>query len=388
MFKKIVSVLLCLVLFCGSFGGIYVKAEETEILQAEDATGIPQLPFEVMAKGAVVMEAESGRVLFEQNAHDRRAMASTTKILTSLIAMEQPNQDEYFTVDTAAIHVEGSSMGLKDGDQVSLKTLEYGMLLPSGNDAANAAAVRIAGSIPAFADMMNERAQLIGMENSHFVTPSGLDEDGHYSTAYDMALLAREAIANPDFREIAKCFTARIEFGNPPYARTLKNHNKLLNLYDYTIGVKTGYTGDAGRCLVTAAEKDGMTLIVVTLGASDDFNTHKNLYEFFYENYEMSDISGKIGEISIPLIAGREESVKAVPTQALAAPLCENEYENLTKVVKADNFLYAPVKKEDIIGTVEIYSGDKLVYQSPIRAVKEYELNKKNLSLWERLFGK
>lgn len=386
MFKKIVSFLFCLVLVCGSFSEFYIKAVESESAQVEDGA-LPQLPFEVIAKGAVVIEAESGRVLFEQNAHDQRAMASTTKIMTSLIAMEQPNQDEYFTVDTDAIHVEGSSMGLKEGDQVSLKTLEYGMLLPSGNDAANAAAVRIAGSMAGFAELMNERAQLIGMENSHFVTPSGLDADGHYSTAYDMALLAREALANPDFREIVKCFTARIEFGNPPYARTLKNHNKLLNLYDYTIGVKTGYTGDAGRCLVTAAEKDGVMLIVVTLGASDDFNTHKNLYEFFYENYEMQDISGTIGEITIPLVAGREQTVKAVPTQAQVAPLAENEYKNLTKVVKADNFLYAPVKKDDIIGTVEIYSGDNLVYQSPLKADKEYELNKKNLSLWQRLFG-
>lgn len=148
-------------------------------------------------------------------------------------------------------------MGLKEGDTVTLRTLAHGMLLPSGNDAANAAAVRIAGSKDAFAELMNEKARELGLEDTHYVTPSGLDADGHYSSAYDLAILAAYALENPDFREICCKESAKVEFGNPPYGRWLKNHNKLLNLYPYAIGVKTGYTDDAKRCLVTAAQKDG-----------------------------------------------------------------------------------------------------------------------------------
>ena len=228
----------------------------------------------IAAKGAVVLDASNGRVLFAQNANGRLPMASTTKIMTALLALEQPDLDEPFVVDPTAIRVEGTSMGLKEGDTVTLRALAHGMLLPSGNDAANAAAVRIAGSKDAFAGRMNERARELGLEDTHYVTPSGLDADGHYSSAYDLAILAAYALENPDFREICCKESAKVEYGNPPYGRWLKNHNKLLGLYPYAIGVKTGYTDDAKRCLVTAAQKDGVTLVAVTLAAQDDFNTH------------------------------------------------------------------------------------------------------------------
>lgn len=378
MIKKFAVVFLAaLLVFSPVFS---VKGEETA------GSVCPELPFGVDAKGAVVIEAESGRVLFEQNAHDRRAMASTTKIMTSLLALEQPDRDEYFTVDNKAVHVEGSSMGLKEDDKVSFNTLAYGMLLPSGNDAANVTAVKIAGSQEKFAEMMNERAVLIGMENSNFVTPSGLDAEGHYSTAYDMALLAREALGNEDFRKIVSSPTARVEYGNPPYARTLKNHNKLLNMYEYAIGVKTGFTSDAGRCLVTAAEKDGMTLITVTLGASDDFNTHRRLYEFFYDNYEMTDLSDIIGSSEIPLVAGNSGGVLALPIGSTRAPLCEGELENITKIVSSAKFLYAPVQKGDIIGTVKLYSGDNTVLESPLVASEKYARSARNKSFLQWLF--
>lgn len=158
-------------------------------------------------------------------------------------------------------------MGLKEGDMVSLRALAVGMLLSSGNDAANAAAVKIAGSIDAFVMRMNARAKLIGMENTVFETPSGLDEGEHGSTAYDMALLAREALQNEDFLKICSSYNMSISYGNPPYKRSLTNHNRLLKLYENAIGVKTGFTKKAGRCLVSAAEKDGMRLIAVTLNA-------------------------------------------------------------------------------------------------------------------------
>ncbi|MBQ4100232.1 MAG: D-alanyl-D-alanine carboxypeptidase, partial [Oscillospiraceae bacterium] len=206
----------------------------------------------VSANSAVLIEMQTGKVLYEKNAHQKLSMASTTKIMTALLTLESQNLDTYFTVNPKVIQVEGTSMGLLEGDQVTLRALAYGMLLASGNDAANSAAVAVGGSIDAFVAMMNERAKLLGMKNTSFKTPSGLDDDGHYSTAYDMALLASAALSNPDFVEICSKETAKIKYGNPPYDRWLKNHNKLLTGYDGTISVKTGFTKKSGRCLVSA----------------------------------------------------------------------------------------------------------------------------------------
>ncbi|MCX7658505.1 MAG: D-alanyl-D-alanine carboxypeptidase, partial [Oscillospiraceae bacterium] len=215
----------------------------------------------VSAASAVLIEAQTGKVLYAKNENEKRPMASTTKIMTALICLESGNLDEQFVVDSSAIKVEGSSMGLVEGDIVTKRSLCIGMLLPSGNDAANAAAIKIAGSFEKFAEMMNERAVKIGMLNTHFVTPSGLDADGHYSTAYDMALLAREALKNPDFKAICSQKNIKLSYGNPPYDRWLKNTNKLLTYYNGCIGVKTGFTDAAGRCLVSATERNGVCLI-------------------------------------------------------------------------------------------------------------------------------
>ena len=202
---------------------------------------------EVGAAAAIVMEAETGEVLFSQDIHRQLPMASTTKIMTAWLTLEQPDLWREFTVDDDAIRVEGSSMGLQAGDAVTLYALAAGMLLASGNDAAGAAAVGISGSMAAFAGEMNRRAAMLGMNNTHFVTPSGLDAEGHYSTAYDMALLARAALQNPLFAEIAASRRMTVCYGQPPYPRSLLNHNRLLSLYGDAIGVKTGFTKKAGR---------------------------------------------------------------------------------------------------------------------------------------------
>ena len=206
----------------------------------------------VGASAAIVMEAQSGEVLFAQNIHEQLPMASTTKIMTALLTLERQDLQEEFTVDDTAILTEGTSMGLQKGDTVTLYALAVGMLLSSGNDAAGAAAVRLCGSLADFAREMNRRAASLGMNNTHFVTPSGLDAEDHYSTAYDMALLARAALQNPLFAEIVAARRLTVWYGQPPYARSLLNHNRLLSLYGDAIGVKTGFTKKAGRCLVSA----------------------------------------------------------------------------------------------------------------------------------------
>lgn len=316
---------------------------------------------EVGAKAALVMEAGSGRVLFAQNERERLPIASTTKIMTALIALEQPHLDAFFEADTDAIHVEGSSMGLKEGDQVSLRALAVGMLLHSGNDAANAAAVRISGSVPTFVEEMNRRAAQLGMEDTSFETPSGLDGEAHYSTAYDMALLTRAALENPDFAAICSQYRMRATFGNPAAEHWLTNHNKLLNYYEGTYGVKTGFTKKAGRCLVSAAEKDGIRLIVVTLGCPDDWNTHRNLYDAFFPQLTVVDLAQSIPPVTIDVVGGRQNTVSALPLEEALFPMPLTGGV-LRWEVSAPAFLYAPVSKGDFLGEARVFLDEQALF--------------------------
>jgi D-alanyl-D-alanine carboxypeptidase/D-alanyl-D-alanine carboxypeptidase (penicillin-binding protein 5/6) len=235
---------------------------------------------EISAVSAVVMEVDSGKVLFSKNCCEVRAVASLTKIMSTILTLEAGDLDREFSVDNGAIHVEGTSMGLRENDIVTRRALCYGMMLPSGNDAANAAAVSVSGNLPEFIQLMNKKARFIGMTDTVFKNPHGLDQAGHLSTAYDFALLTSYAMQNADFREIAKSKTARLEFGNPPYKRSLVNNNKMLFSYDGCIGVKTGFTDNARRTLVSAAERDGVVLVAVTLNAPDDWNDHIKMLDY------------------------------------------------------------------------------------------------------------
>lgn len=258
---KILSVFIAFVLVEGF--SVSVFSEETEaVYNRENAPS-------VSAVSAVLINADSGFVVFEKNAYERRAMASTTKIMTALLTAEAGALDVRFTADSYAINVEGTSMGLREGDIVTRRALLYGMLLPSGNDAANAAAVSVGGSMSAFVELMNKKAKALGLKNTSFANPSGLDANGHYTTAYDLAILTSAALRNKVFSDICRRSDVRTEFGNPPYMRTLANSNKMLWRYDGCIGVKTGFTDNARRCLVSAAERNGVKLIAVTLNAPD-----------------------------------------------------------------------------------------------------------------------
>ena len=215
--KKKTAVFLAIALF---FSGVPARAAHT-----------------VSAASYILIEASTGRVLAAKEENTQRPMASTTKIMTALLALEEENCHERFIVDSEAIRVEGTSMGLKEGDEASLYDLAGGMLAASGNDGANAAAVKIAGSIEAFAEKMNEKAAALSMHSTHFVTPSGLHDEAHYSTAADMALLARAALKNEDFAALCSQKSVQLYYGNPPYTRTLSNHNRLLSSYSGCIGV-------------------------------------------------------------------------------------------------------------------------------------------------------
>ena len=226
---------------------------------------------EVSAAAAVLMAADSGRLLYEKNGDQRMLIASTTKLMTALVALEQGGLQQEITV-TGGHMAEGSSMYLRPGEKLTLETLLYGLLLSSGNDAALAVTECMGGAVP-FVERMNEKAAELGMENTHFANPNGLDDEAHYSTAEDMAKLAAAAMDDPVLRRVASTRTARIG------GRTLTNHNKLLSRVEGCVGLKTGYTRAAGRTLVSCAERDGVRLVAVTLQDGDDWNDHASLYE-------------------------------------------------------------------------------------------------------------
>lgn len=315
-----------------------VSLEEYPLYQKENRS----------ASAYIVMEATTGRVLYGKNIHERLAMASTTKIIGALMVLEQENLDEYFMVDSDAIQVEGSSMGLTEGDLVSLYSLACGMMLPSGNDAANAAGVRLYGSIDGFVEAMNQKAEELGLSDTHYVTACGLDAPDHYSTAFDLAKLTRIALQNEDFAYICSQSNMKVKFGDPPYERWLKNYNRLLELYPDCIGVKTGFTDDAGRCLVSAAERDGMTLICVTLNAQDDWNLHASLYDKCFESYSMTplpDIPSSITLAGDKLQEnGIESELMLKPAYEASVPLKAGESARLTATVLCEPFAYAPAQ--------------------------------------------
>lgn len=226
---------------------------------------------EVSAAAAVLMDADSGRLLYDKNGEKRMLIASTTKLMTALVALEQGGLQQEITV-TGGHMAEGSSMYLRPGEKLTLEMLLYGLLLSSGNDAALAVTECMGGAVP-FVARMNEKAAELGMENTHFANPNGLDDEAHYSTAEDMAKLAAAAMDDPVLRRVASTRTARIG------GRTLTNHNKLLSRVEGCVGLKTGYTKAAGRTLVSCAERDGVRLVAVTLQDGDDWNDHASLYE-------------------------------------------------------------------------------------------------------------
>lgn len=361
--KKITVAVL--VLFMTVFS---VSAESLEADAALEAQGNP-----VNAKAAIVMEAMTGRVMFAQDENERLPIASTTKIMTTLIALEQPDIDAVFAVDENAIMVEGSSMGLTKGDKASLRALATGMLLASGNDAANATAVRIAGSIPAFADVMNARAREIGLANTSFETPSGLDGENHYSTAYDLAMLSREALKNDEFAAICSQYKMRTSYGDPPYDRWLTNHNRLLKYYDGAVGIKTGFTKKAGRCLVSAATRDGVTLICVTLGCPDDWDVHRQLYDRYFSEIKVEDLSKGIPALAVPVTGGIMPTVKTVKSDKAQIPV-PVDCDNIEYKITVEQFAYAPVRKGQYLGEVHIFVDGELVGRVSLTAAADVPL--------------
>jgi len=249
--------------------------------------------FTVDAQCAILVESQSGRVLYEKNSGEQRAIASISKIMTALIAIENAHLDDYVTISEKATLQIGSSLYLSAGDQILLKDLLYGLMLRSGNDAAYAIAEHVSGDVESFVLLMNEKAKALGLQDSTFENPSGLDEDNrNISTAYDMAMIARNAMDNPLFREINHTTVHKAKTLNDKYY-VWTNKHRLIKGYEFVIGGKTGYTQLAKRTLVTVASKNDMELIAVTLNGPDDWNDHLQLFEYGFENYDLKTILEK-----------------------------------------------------------------------------------------------
>lgn len=323
----------------------------------------------VSAKSAALVVAETGEIIFGKNENERRPMASTTKIMTSLIALETGTPELEIVTTEEMVTVEGTSMGLLPGDTVTLRTLVCGMLLSSGNDAANTVAIVLGGSVKGFAKMMNARAAEIGMNNTNFVTPSGLDDENHYSTAYDMALLGISSIKNPIFESICSQRHISVDYGNPPYRRTLSNHNRLLQCYEWAIGIKTGFTKKSGRCLVSAARKDGVTLVAVTLSAPDDWNDHVRMLEYGFSVIKSTALDDSLEGISMPVVGGVCKDLALCFASKPRAVLKRGGGE-IVREVLLKQFEYAPIHKGEPVGRALYYRDGSIICEADIIAAQ------------------
>lgn len=312
---------------------------------------VPARALETSAASAVVIEAGSGRVIYGRGIHQERSIASITKLMTALVAAEHcGDPDELVTVDPRAVGTEGSSMYLNYNEELPLRHLLYGLLLRSGNDAAVAIAIHCAGDVETFAGWMNDKAAQLGLQHSHFANPNGLEAEGHYSSAYDMALIARAVLETPLLAEIVA--TKSITLGE----RYMENHNKLLRRYEGCIGLKTGYTQAAGRTLVSAAERLGTTFIAVTLCDPNDWDDHEALLDYAFANYH-SHLLARGGKTlaTVAVEGSLARAVSVVTASDVRYPLADHETPTVS--IRLPARLKAPVKQGEVVGAL-VYSLD------------------------------
>ena len=329
----------------------------------------------VNARAAILYEPVTKTFLYSKNADERLPMASTTKIMTALVAIERENLKREIAVDERAVGIEGSSAYLKAGEVFTLGELLYALMLQSANDAAEAIAYAISGSIEGFADLMNEKATSLGLSDTHFTNPHGLDDDEHYTTAHDLAVIAAEALTFPEFSEIASTSVKRVE--KEGISRLFVNHNKLLKLYDGCIGVKTGFTKKSGRCLVSAAERDGLRLISVTLDCPDDWNEHNKMLNFGFDQMERILLLSKEDfEYSLPIFNAEKDSVSLGISEDLF--IIKRKDEPTPELhIELPRFLGAPILYGDKVGKIVVTSGEKTLLECDVVAIESINVKKK-----------
>ncbi|HHU63229.1 MAG TPA: D-alanyl-D-alanine carboxypeptidase [Clostridiales bacterium] len=349
---------------------IIIHIETPSLVQARAHAQQPQ----ISAQAAIVMEAGTNRVLYEKNIHKRLANASTTKILTAIIAIEHGKLSDMVRSSANAAKVGGSSIWLTEGEILSMEELLYGLMLNSGNDAAVAIAEHISGSVEGFAALMNKKAREIGAINSNFVNPHGLPDDNHYTTAYDLALIASYAMKNPIFRKIVSTEKRRISWPGHEWDRILINKNKLLSQYQGANGIKTGYTKKAGRCLVAAAQRNNMQLISVVLNCQPMFEESIVLLDHAFDRFKPQPIIKKDRVLKqVKIEKGEEKNVQLVADKDIILPLAPGEINHVRVFIDYPKYILAPVHRGKQYGTIKVKLHNKdiascaLVAQRDIR---------------------
>lgn len=336
----------------------------------------------ISAEHAILLDAATGRVLFEKHADEQSLIASTTKIMTALVVCEQCNVLDRMRIPKEAVGIEGSSMYLKEGEVLTIQDLLYGLMLHSGNDAAVALAIYCGGTVEGFSGLMNDKARELGLRGTHFENPNGLDSPGHYSTARDLAVLTAYAMKNPIFYKTVSTKTVTVG------QRHLRNHNKLLWQLDGAEGVKTGYTKAAGRILVSSATRQGRRLIAVTINAPDDWQDHKQLMEKGFSQFAMTQILQK-GQIVgyAQVVGGENVKVPLISAEGICYPLSTQEKAEI--VLPAPGFVYAPVADGQDAGFAHICVDGYAIGKIPLfyGETVEQTASQEEAPFWRKIFG-
>lgn len=356
---------------------VFIPAENSGVDDIFLPYGVPAYAGEggvpVSAVAAALVEAETGVLLFAHRGDVPLPMASTTKIMTAAIALEYGKPQASFTIPKEAVGVEGSSLYLTEGEVFTVEELLYGLMLESGNDAAVALAMAVAGDVDSFVKLMNLKAAELGLKNTHFANPHGLTAEGHYTTAEELARITAYALGIEGFEEICSTKSKCLE-SEGHITRYLSNHNKLLSSYSGMIGVKTGYTEAAGRCLVTAARRGDMTLVAVTLNDRDDWDDHRRMLDYGFSAYRMETICEAGQSVAVPVSGGKADGVIArcqkrvrlcLPTDAVCS------------VIYSTEAVTAPIKKGDTVAFLKAYADGELVKKIPMLAEESVARKKK-----------
>ena len=359
------------------------------ILSAFFTARIDALAMADSADCACIIDALTGEVVFSKNIGKRHPMASTTKIMTAIIALENSSLDDIVTVSANAANVEGSAMYVEDGMQIYMRDLLYGLMLSSGNDAAVAIAEHVAGSVDAFVDMMNLKAQEIGAENTNFTNPNGLPDDAHFTTAGNLAFIARYAMKNPEFREIVGTYFYEARPLNAETVFQFYNHNKLLEWYEGATGVKTGYTDAAGRCLVSSAIRNNMEFIAVTLGDNEDWTDHAEMLDYAFASHYPKKVIENGMTVKVARVDGKEYNM--IAGDDFIVPFKENGRCEVELVTHVASDLRTPINAGEKIGYLEIRSGGEeigdvdIVSEQEITGVSAMRLRSSFISCFMRV---
>ena len=357
------------------------RADGTTIEIAADDV-LPQ----VTADAAVVLEADTGKVVYQRNMDKKMFPASTTKIMTLIVALEKGNLDDVVTISKNAANTEGSTLWLEEGEKVKLIDLLYGMMLVSGNDATVAVAEHIAGSVPAFARMMTDKAKEIGAVHTSFVNSSGLPDDRHFTTAHDMALIAAYGYKNPMFAKIVSTQEKKMSWTKNADKAPLRNENRMLWLYDGANGVKTGYTDAAGRCLVSAAKRDGVQLIAVVLDSTYMWNDSIALLDYGFGHVHAKKLYAK-GDVvkNVHVVSGREGNVDVKAAEEVNIPVTNGEGAKFSTEIEVPDSVQAGFNKGDVLGRVVVKYEGKEVKSADLIAAKAVEKKSFFADLYSRI---